>query len=104
MIRILVTGGFGFIGSHLVRSLVDKDFDVCIFDSLLKGNKGLVANLGCSIMQHTICNYDAVRRAMEGVTIVYHLAARNDWSTSPQHPAKIFSTNCHGTVEVLTAA
>jgi UDP-glucose 4-epimerase len=104
MIRVLVTGGFGFIGTHLVHSLVDKDYDVCIFDSLLSGNKGSVAGLGCSAMQHTVCNYDAVRRAMEGVTIVYHLAARMDWNQSPQHPAKLFSTNTHGTVEVLTAA
>lgn len=106
--RILVTGGFGFVGRHLIKSLAKQkpEHEVVVFDSLLNSKVANLSELGnrCVFMQHTVCNYDAISRAMQGVGLVYHLAARMDWSDIPQHAAKVFHANAHGTVEVLTAA
>jgi len=100
--RVLVTGGCGFIGQHLVRALVARGMDVRVLDAVAAHT--VVAQPGVSFSQHTVTNYDACLRAMRGVHLVYHLAARDDWSPAIQHPARIFSTNTRGTVEVLTAA
>ena len=106
--KVLVTGGAGFIGSHLVKRLLRMDAEVTVLDTFFTGHPD---NLGeayggpnLQVIQGSVTNWDAVRRAMSGAFIVYHLAARMDWSEKPRHAAIIAQTNIMGTVWVLTMA
>ncbi|MHA2265735.1 MAG: NAD-dependent epimerase/dehydratase family protein [Candidatus Thorarchaeota archaeon] len=103
--RALVTGGYGYIGGHLVEALLRNGWEVSILDTMFNsrdwdwGSDGRV-----SAYKDTICNLDAVNRALRGVTVVYHLAARMDRSQSVRHPIRMFHTNVTGTATLLTAA
>lgn len=103
---ILVTGGCGFIGSHLVQRLRRDGQDVSILDTFLTGHPSNLGDdaLDCSIIQGSVTNWDAVRRAMNGCHVVYHLAARHDWSQKRRHPMALGKTNAWGTDVVLTMA
>jgi UDP-glucose 4-epimerase len=110
--RALVTGGYGYIGGHLVKRLLKDGWDVTIMDTMFKrdlvgydmtwdwGRTGdRISHLNASV-----CNPDAVRRAMHEVSIVYHLAARMDWNAEPKHALRLFKTNAIGTTTVLSIA
>lgn len=104
--KILVTGGCGFIGSHLCRRILAEGYKPVILDTMLTGT---ASNLGdvisqCSFVRGRVTNRDALARAMAGVSVVYHLAARDDVSDRPYHHASILTTNVMGTAWVLTQA
>lgn len=106
--KALVTGGAGFIGSHLVKRLLKMDAEVTVLDTFFTGHP---SNLGdayggpnLQVIQGSVTNWDAVRRAMSGAFVVYHLAARMDWSERSRHAAVIVQTNAMGTAWVLTMA
>ncbi len=107
--RILVTGGAGFIGSHLVdRLLRDGAEQVVVLDNLYRGN---LRNLEpyrtdprLEILEADIRDPDAVAEAMQGVEIVYHLAAQSNVIGSVSDVDYCFSTNVVGTYNVLRAA
>ena len=77
--RILVTGGAGFIGSHLVDSLVEHHSDVTVFDNLSSGsreNLKLSISAGnCHFIEGDLKNSDKIENALQRVDIVYHFAA-----------------------------
>jgi len=77
--RILVTGGAGFIGSHLVDSLVQNKLDVTIFDNLSAGNlKNLKQSMSAPnfhFIEGDLKNAEGVRKALQNVEMVYHFAA-----------------------------
>lgn len=77
--RILVTGGAGFIGSHLVDLLVQNELDVIIFDNLSAGNlKNLKQSMSapnCCFIEGDLKNAESVRKALQKVELVYHFAA-----------------------------
>src|SRR3989344_4884168 len=104
----LVTGGAGFIGSHLVDRLLDEGYAVRVIDNLAVGRYD-------NIRQHAhhpnFRFYEAgIRTAgvlpglLQGVDHIYHLAALADIVPSIVAPADYFSTNCSGTVNMLEAA
>lgn len=104
--KALVTGGCGFIGSYLVKRLLKEGHSVSIIDTFFSGHP---SNLGdclskCGVMQASITNWDAVRRAMQGCHVIYHLAARMDWTDNLRHPDVLNKTNAWGTSVVLTQA
>jgi UDP-glucose 4-epimerase len=104
--KALVTGGCGFIGSHLVRRLLKEGHSVSILDTFFSGRP---SNLGdclskCGVIQGSVTNWDAVRQAMRGCHVVYHLAARMDWTGNLRHPDVLNKTNAWGTSIVLTQA
>lgn len=102
----LITGGQGYIGYHLTRALLEKGYAVTTLDTgfsakpvaLLQHNGRLVRH------QASVANPDAVGRALQGVDVVFHLAARYDWDISPRHPLRLFETNTMGTATVLAMA
>ncbi len=76
MKKVLVTGGAGFIGSHLVDLLLEKGNDVAILDNLLQGNKlspDTINNV--LLINGDIRDYDTLKKAANGCTKIYHLAA-----------------------------
>ncbi len=76
----LVTGGAGFVGSHLVDCLIETGQKVRIFDNLSSGRLSFLSHHGDSveIIEGDLLDIDAVKKAMKGVDIVYHLAANPD--------------------------
>jgi UDP-glucose 4-epimerase len=98
-----VTGGAGFIGSHLAAALLAAGQEVRILDNLATGKQ---ANLpeGAAFIKGDIRDRDTVRRAMEGIETVYHLAALVSVPRSVKDPLETNDVNVGGTFAVLTEA
>ncbi|OHA59687.1 MAG: hypothetical protein A2589_02420 [Candidatus Vogelbacteria bacterium RIFOXYD1_FULL_46_19] len=101
--KVLVTGGAGFIGSHLTDKLCDLGHSVQVLDNLVGGKVGNV-NKKAVLHQVDICNLGAILPLFEGVDYVFHLAALPRVAYSIEHPAESNETNVTGTVNVLIAA
>ena len=102
--RVLVTGGAGFIGSHLVEALVTLGAEVAVFDDLSGGstdNLPKVANLTGT--HGTVLDEAAVADAVDGAEVVFHLAARVSVPQSVTDPKAYHDVNATGTVNVLEA-
>ena len=102
--RILVTGGAGFIGSHVCEHLVRSDHDVVVLDDLSTGLPSNIEHLPVTFIEGSITTPSAVHQAMEGVHAVAHLAALGSVPRSIDDPATAFHTNAVGTLNVLEAA
>ncbi len=106
--RVLVTGGAGFIGSHLVDQLVGRGDDVCVLDNLSTGRiDNIRHHLGrprFALVNETILNADVVNRLVEASDIVFHLAAAVGVPYIMEDPLGAISTNVEGTEIVLRAA
>jgi len=109
--RYLVTGGAGFIGSNLVRHLLGErpDAQVVNLDALtyaghLESLDGLDDDGRHSFIHGDICDGDAVRDAMSGVDVVFHLAAESHVDRSIIEDAPFVRTNVLGTATLLAAA
>ena len=104
----LVTGGAGFIGSHLVDRLLASGRQVRVLDSFIIGTwKNLEQHRGnpaLAVIEAEIDNMNTVDAATEGVDRVFHLAARADIVPSIQEPEAYFRANVDGTFAVLEAA
>jgi UDP-glucose 4-epimerase len=104
----LVTGGAGFIGSHLVDRLLAEGRQVRVFDSLEIGRRANLrqhdGNPRLDIVEGDVADAAAVAAAMAGVERVFHLAARADIVPSIQQPEAYFRANVDGTFVVLEAA
>ncbi|HXH82454.1 MAG TPA: NAD-dependent epimerase/dehydratase family protein [Candidatus Tectomicrobia bacterium] len=100
--RVLVTGGTGFTGSHLARRLLQEGHDVVVLDT----QPGLFARdlerLGAEIVLGSVADGDVVRRAARGCELVYHLAAAFRKVNLPR--AEYWRTNVEGTRHVMEAA
>lgn len=107
--RALVTGGAGFIGSHLVEALLDRGDQVAVLDDLSTGGReNLAAALdgGAELLAGDIADAAAVGRAFEAnrPELVFHLAAQADVRRSVAEPAFDLRVNVGGTVNLLEAA
>lgn len=104
--RILVTGGAGFIGKHLVKFLIEKGHLVTIFDNFSNSEKEsmyLLVNIGVKIIEGDITKLDNVIDATKNQDIVVHLAAKISVDESIKNPSETFHTNVDGTRNVLVA-
>lgn len=103
MPRYLVTGGCGFIGSHLVKALIDSGATVRVLDDLSSGDAGRCSDRA-DLRIDTICNADAVADAMEDVDGVFHLAAIASVEHCNREWVQSHQVNLGGTLNVLLAA
>ena len=101
--KVVVTGGAGFIGSHIVDALVEKDFDVHIIDNLSGGTKEFV-NPKATLHEKDIRNLDDIKPVISGATYVFHLAALPRVQYSIENPVETHNVNITGTMNVLIAA
>jgi UDP-glucose 4-epimerase len=103
--RILVTGGAGFIGSHLVDALRSQGFDIVVLDDLSGGSRdNLSSHLGepdFCLVEGDVRNEADVKRALEGVDAVFHLAAAVSVDLSVKNPLLVDEVNVGGTLNVL---
>jgi UDP-glucose 4-epimerase len=99
---VLVTGGAGFIGGHLVDALVD-DNDVRVLDNERTGDLASVPD-GAEVVEGDIRDTDAVARATDGVDVVFHEAAVVSVAESVEKPVESNEVNLSGTLTVLDAA
>lgn len=101
--KILITGGSGFIGSHVVEYYQGKA-DVVVLDNFRTGNRKNLAGLDCRIVEGSILDREVLGKLMAGVDAVFHLAALVSVPESMQRPAETVDLNVHGLLNVLEAA
>lgn len=101
--RVLVTGGAGFIGSHLVEHF-QRQAEVRVLDNLRTGHRENLRGLACEFLEGSILDRELVRRAMQGVDFVFHLAAMVSVPESMQRPIECNEINTTGTLVVLEEA
>ena len=100
--RVLVTGGAGYIGSHVVLELCDKGYEVVVLDDLSSGNKGAVDKRAKFINGSTLNNSD-LELGLEKVEAVIHLAAFKAAGESMVDPIKYSQNNILGSINLLNA-
>lgn len=101
--RVVVTGGAGFLGSSLIDALVARGDDVVALDDLSTGYADNV-NPAARLVVGDVADLDAVTEAVDGVQVVFHLAAARSVLRSVEQPLATDRTNTGGTLAVLEAA
>jgi UDP-glucose 4-epimerase len=101
--RILVTGGCGFIGSHIVEHFQGQA-EIRVLDSLRSGYLHNLAGMNAEVIEASILDRTAVRTALRGVDYVFHLAAMISVPESMQKPVEAEEINVIGTLVVLEEA
>lgn len=102
--HILVTGGAGFIGAHLVRALLRQGHRVRVFDNLSSGSFERLADSNAELLCGDVRDEAGVTEAMQGIDLVFHLAALVSVAESLERPQTAYASNMLGTVHVLEAA
>ena len=100
--KTLVTGGAGYIGSHVVIALCEGGYEVVVLDDLSTGNREAVDNRA-EFIQGSTLNNDNVATALNGVDAVIHLAAFKAAGESMIDPGKYSQNNISGTISLLNA-
>jgi nucleoside-diphosphate-sugar epimerase len=102
--KVLVTGGAGFIGSNLVRELLERGDDVRVLDNFSTGNRRNIEDLAIEVVEGELRSYERVHNAVRGVETVFHLGALGSVPRSVQDPLTSSAVNIEGTLNVLLAA
>ena len=102
MTRWLLTGGAGYIGAHVARDLLVTGREVTILDDLSSGLRARIPD-GADFIEASVLDTDAVRRALDGVTGVVHLAAKKAVGESVDQPMLYYRENVGGMVSLLQA-
>ncbi|HRF58705.1 MAG TPA: NAD-dependent epimerase/dehydratase family protein [Fimbriimonadaceae bacterium] len=104
--KVLVTGGAGFIGSHLVHGLVDEGHAVCILDDFSSGSPANLADVAgrVEVIEGSILDQDLFLAASRGCEVIFHLAAIASVPESVERPHETHRVNCEGTIRALEVA
>ncbi|MDD6133095.1 MAG: GDP-mannose 4,6-dehydratase [Selenomonadaceae bacterium] len=103
--HILISGGAGFIGSHLVRLLLDRKHTIVVLDNLSTGASEHLMGLDVAFWKQDICKSDIVQQIVfEKFDVIVHLAAQTMVDSSIKDPVFDASENIMGTLNVLEAA
>ena len=108
--KILVTGGLGFVGSHLCKRLVDQGLHVRCFDNLSRGKLDNVSevikqtNVSFEFVKGDLLNFDDVMKAVADIDVIYHLGAIVGVKHYVENPLKVIEVNVLGTHNLLEAA
>lgn len=102
--RSLVTGGAGFIGSHLAAALAARGDDVLVFDNLSTGSRDNLAGIDARLIVGDIRDGEALEQTMQGVERVFHLAAMISVPVSMEQPQECYAINLQGSLNVLESA
>jgi UDP-glucose 4-epimerase len=104
--KVLVTGGGGFIGSHLVRALLERGDDVRVLDNFSTGNRANLATLTreVEVVEGELRSYERAHAAVRGTELVFHQGALPSVPRSVQDPLTTSAVNVEGTLNVLLAA
>lgn len=105
--KVVITGGSGFIGSHLADFLIDLDYEVVVVDNLSIGRLENISHLleysKFTFLQADITDFDAIEIMFKDTDWVFHLAALADIVPSIENPTEYYQTNVNGTFNVLEA-
>src|SRR5262245_60533534 len=101
--KALVTGGAGFVGSHLVDALVEQGDEVVVIDNLDTGARENV-HPGARLVIGSIIDEALLADVIRDCRVVFHQAAHKAVARSVEHPLETDTVNTHGTLAVLTAA
>jgi UDP-glucose 4-epimerase len=106
--KVVITGGAGFIGSHLADFLIDSGNEVVVIDNLSIGRLENIAhhldNTNFKFLQADIVDYDSIESTFKDAEWVFHLAALADIVPSIENPTEYFKSNVNGTFNVLQAS
>ena len=105
MKRALVTGGCGFIGSHLVEKLIKLNYEVIIIDNLSTGRLENINNFKnkCKFYKVDITNIKQIDKHFKNVDVVFHCAALADIVPSIQNPENYYNSNVTGSLNVISS-
>jgi UDP-glucose 4-epimerase len=105
-VNVLVTGGAGFIGSNLVRALLERGDDVRVLDNFSTGSRDNLADVegDVELVEGELRSYERVHNAVRGVELVFHQGALPSVPRSVQDPLTTSAVNVEGTLNVLLAA
>lgn len=103
MSKVVVTGGAGFIGSHVTDKLIEAGHEVAVVDNLLLGKKEFV-NKKAKFYKADIRDLNKLKKIFKGAEAVFHLAADPRLQVSIEDPATTHDINVTGTLNVLIAA
>jgi UDP-glucose 4-epimerase len=102
--RVVVTGGAGFIGSNLVRALLERGDTVRVLDNFSTGARANLSGLDVEVVEGELRSYERVHNAVRGTEVVFHLGALGSVPRSVQDPLTSSAVNVEGTLNVLLAA
>jgi UDP-glucose 4-epimerase len=102
--KVLVTGGAGFIGSHLVRALLDNKHEVRVLDNLSSGRRQNLAKLDFEFVEGDVADASCVNTAVQGCDLIYHQAALVSVPKSIENPSLNHAVNVTGTFNLFEAA
>jgi len=102
--NILITGGCGFIGSHLVEHYQGIADEIRVLDDLRSGYKRNLDGLACTFIEGSVTNRALVEQAVQGVDYIFHLAAMVSVPESMAKPVECVAINVTGLLNVLEAA
>ena len=102
--HVLVTGGAGFVGANLVRTLLKRGYTVRVLDNFSSGNRASLTGLDIDIVEGDILDRAAVDAAVAGTDGIVHLAAQTGVPGSIQDPMRDCQLNVVGTLNMLEAA
>ncbi|MFA7324079.1 MAG: NAD-dependent epimerase/dehydratase family protein [Candidatus Nanopelagicales bacterium] len=102
--KVLITGGAGFVGSNLARALGNRGDQVVVLDDMSTGLASNLHGLDIALIEGSIVDQSTIMRAIDGAEAVVHLAARGSVPRSIEDPIATHQVNATGTLNVLEAA